>query len=160
MILLRMPAESLAGTLMYIESEYSFLFEPEHPHELLKYAGDAGLASLAVGTLQVEIGVESRRALYVWGYHPSHNWALSRLDPPDAGSQAVLISPTPDLQPAVAIEVAQVGAWRTLYDPSSGWVRLAPDNDSDDWLAKIANGTVLGARGDELHSIWLQPVMA
>jgi hypothetical protein len=60
---------ALAGQLLYRANEYSFDFEFESKDEALFRAGDKGTTSLLVGTLQIEIGIETGAALYVWGLH-------------------------------------------------------------------------------------------
>lgn len=154
----REPGLPLSGRLTYLESEYSFVFDVADRSDLVEYAGESGFTSITIGTLQIEIGIESRRALYVWGYHPKLSWVQALLEPPIVERQAVLLaSDKPTLQVGVSIAVAPVGAWRTTHDRSNGWVRVAPDDVSDDWLTEIAEGTVLGCLHGDLHSVWLLP---
>jgi hypothetical protein len=148
----------LAGLLNYTDAEYSFGFEIGSPADLSQRAGESGVTSVLAGTLQIEIGVATRRALYVWGLHPRNRWTSAVLTAPDAEPRAAFFDPDRSFEPGVSISVAPVGAWRTEFDDESGWIRVAPDSRADDAVANIAEGILLGRRDGELHSIWLQPV--
>lgn len=147
----------LDGVLRYIESQHSVVFDVGSPDELARRRGDSGVMSIAVGTLQVEIGIATRRALYVWGLHPRSSWSSDNLSPPEGQPLAVILDPGTPLVPGVSIAVAGVGEWGSTYDPTRGWLRVSATAQEDDTLAQIAEGTMLGACSGELHSIWLQP---
>src|SRR5689334_21313519 len=71
----------LQGKLVYRAYEHSFDFKVESEPELLRHAGNKGTTSVLVGTLRIEIGIETGNALFVWGLH-SHNsqWKRDRLE--------------------------------------------------------------------------------
>src|SRR5438067_1407980 len=71
----------LGGVLFYSKREYSFRFVPASPDQLTERVGERGVTSLSVGTLQIEVGIEHKRALYVWGLHPYTRWKPGILDP-------------------------------------------------------------------------------
>jgi|SRR5216683_1384098 len=148
----------LEGLLRYVDSEHSFDFEVGSPADLTRRAGESGVTSVLIGTLQVEVGVASRRALYVWGLHPRIRWAPAQLMPPRVEPRAAFFDPDRPFAPGASVAVAPVGAWFTEFDAGNGWVRVASDAVADDEVAQIAEGVLLGGRAGELHSIWLQPV--
>jgi hypothetical protein len=158
MILIRAAGSSVEGVLSYKVSEHSFMFDAASPHDLLDYAGGKSTASVTVGTLQVEFGIASRRALFVWGYHPMATWATSVLKQPDAEPGALLLESQTSLESGISVPLAPVGSWRTVHDPSTGWIRIASDPRPDDEVVQIADGTVLGSVRYEFHSIWLRPI--
>jgi hypothetical protein len=148
---------TLNGVLRYIGSEHSFSFEPTDRSQLIERAGGPDVTSVAVGTLQLEFGVASKRALFVWGYHPRYAWTLESLSPPNAVPGTIVLSSDYELTPAASIRLAPVGAWRTSHDDSNGWVRVAEDGSTDDSAVEIANGVVIGVRDGGIHSVWLHP---
>ena len=152
--LVREQGDALDGFLIYNESQYSFRFNVGSPVDVLERSGGVGSASLMVGTLQVEVGVETGVLLYAWGLHPRARWSESQLDRPAASPGVVRINDLSELQKGVGISVASVGEWSTVYDPTSGWLRIAPDSHQPDELrVTIANDTVLGLRDRDLNSV-------
>lgn len=149
---------ALEGVLRYIDSEHSFRFDVGSPAELTRCAGSNGTTSVAIGTLQLEVGVATQRLLFAWGLHPRSTWVTDRLDPPGALEGEVLIYPGRPLLAGVTIMVAPVGAWRTRYDPENGWIRIEADGRIDDECLEIASSVVIGIKNDTLHSILLQPI--
>lgn len=147
------------GVLYYTENEYSFRFNVASPADLAIQVGAKGTTSLAIGTLQIEVGVETRRALFVWGLHPKIKWLSHRLDLPKSREGYISVDRRCSLQPGVAIEVAPVGKWYTVYDSGTGWIRVAADDEGDNEIIEIAESTLLGARNGCLHSIWLRPIL-
>jgi hypothetical protein len=152
--------QPLDGTLHYVEAEYSFRFDVAEPQERLDRAGNAGITSLSVGTLQVEVGVETGIALYVWGLHPSGRWQEDQFGAPHPQPGIARVSDPQGLRRGVSIEIAPVGSWSTFCDPGTGWVWVTADagNRENEIQVLIADGTALGFRDGRLSSIWLRPV--
>jgi len=149
----------LDGVLRYVDSEYSFNFDVGSPVDLSRRAGESGVTSILIGTLQIEVGVASKRALYVGGLHPRSRWAPAELAAPRVSASAAFLDPDRPFAAGVSVAVAPVGAWSTRFDAGSGWIRVAPDATADDAVAQIAAGILLGERDGQLHSIWLQPIL-
>ncbi|SRR6266498_743558 len=158
MILIHAPGSTLGGTLTYKNSEHSFMFDVASPADLLDYAGGHEFASVSLGTLQVEFGVKSKRALFAWGYHPRQKWLASALTLPDLQSGALYVTSDYSLESGVSFPLAPVGAWETMYDSTSGWLRICADPSPDEDVILIADGIALGCVNCELHSIWLRPI--
>ena len=150
------PGSLLEGTVRYVESEYSFRFEIEGFDVLAEREGGLGRSSITIGTLQVEVGTETGAALFVWGLHPRANWRPGKLPEPVAGPGVVSFHT--HLDPGASVQLAPVGAWPTVFDAASGWMRVAPDDQADSLVA-IATGTLLGHRDGVLHSVWLKPLI-
>lgn len=158
LIIRQEPGTALSGALFYDEAAYSFRYEAD-PSGLDGHLAAGGVTSVSIGTLQIEVDVESGQALYAWGFHPHLQWAEARLAAPAAEPGRVVFEPPEPFAPGVSVEVAPVGGWRTWHDRVNGWVRVGPDPLPDDTQVRIAEGVVLGGRGEELHSVWLHPAL-
>lgn len=160
MMLRQVPGQvPLAGTLRYVESEHSFAFDVGSPVELQDRVGGAGVTSLSVGTLQVEVGIESELVLFVWGLHPSTNWKREFVGQPKPTLAGVRVESAQSLRRGVSLSLAAVGAWDTSFDEKSGWVRIARDPTCASAVeVSVATGVVLGVTDGQLDSMWLQPV--
>lgn len=149
---------ALDGVLRYTDSEHSFRFDVGSPADLKRRVGADGTTSIAIDTLQIEVGVATRRALFVWGLHPRSRWVMDHLDPPAAKEGEVFVDPHQALLAGVTVMAAPEGSWLTKYDPETGWIRVEADTQVDDAEVEIARSVVLGGKNGVLHSIWLQPV--
>jgi hypothetical protein len=149
----------LEGILKYVEAEHSFMFDVASPADLQARSGAAGVTSLSVGTLQIEVGVETGRVLFVWGLHPRVNWNIRPIGRPSAVEVGARVEASVPLQRGVTLPLAPVGAWTTSFDDATGWVRVAKFADSrseQDLL--VATGIALGLTNAVLDSLWLHPV--
>jgi hypothetical protein len=63
-----LDATPLDGVLRYIDAEHSFSFDVGSPAELLDRSGPAGVTSLSIGTLQVEVGVATGQVCLSGGF--------------------------------------------------------------------------------------------
>lgn len=147
----------LAGRLTYVEADYGFRFDVVSPADLVERAGGPQSAAALIGTLQIEVGVASRRALFVWGLHPRSRWRDGSLPAPVPTGGAVVLGPEVDYPPGAAVAIADVGDWDTTYDPASGWVRVAAGPGPEQQLVEIADAVLLGTVGGDLVSVWLRP---
>lgn len=157
---MRMRVEAgspLAGRLVYVEAEHGFRFDVVSPADLVERAGGQESAVASIGTLQIEVGVASRRALFVWGLHPRSRWRQGVLPAPVRTGGVAELGPEVDHRPGAAVAIADVGEWETTYDPLSGWVRVAAGDRREQRLVEIADAVLLGAAGGDLVSVWLRP---
>jgi hypothetical protein len=69
-----------------------------------------------------------------------------------------VLSPEIELEHGIAIPLARVNEWSTVYDASLGWVRVSRDMRPDSELALVADGVAIGELDGRIHSIWLHPV--
>ncbi len=148
----------LKGEAQYVTAESSFDFERGTPTGV-DDGGLAGFTSLLVGTLQIEVDIERRTALHVWGYHPRETWVFGVAVPSPFHSDEVVITSDNNLIPGVSLALAEIGEWTTTYDKNSGWVYVCANPLlKDDQTVLIATNTLLGLIGDSLNSIWIKPV--
>lgn len=150
----------LEGQLVYRAYEYSFDFKVESQLELARRAGSNGTTSLLIGTLQIEIGIETGAALFVWGLHShSAQWRRDSLSRPSA--QPGCVKAVFDEEPIMGVSqgLAEVGEWQTTYDPKTGWVCVSSnEHDGVESYVEFAEDTIAGLLNDELVSVWLRPI--
>ncbi len=154
----------LKGALVYRAIDSAFDFAPLEYEELLQRAGKDGLTSLTVGTLQIEIGVGTSIALYVWGYNPQESWSHKELPHLDVQPGAIRIAIADellsDLDPGISIELVEINEWLTIFDAHSGWIRIgggSPDTDSHSTCIEFATNTVAIINDGVLTAVWLHP---
>ncbi|MFD5466565.1 hypothetical protein ACFWIQ_27600 [Kitasatospora sp. NPDC127059] len=149
----------LSGTLNYLTAEHSFLFEAQSRADLVERIGAGGVTSVVVDTLQLEVGIESGEALFVWGYFPRQSWIPARLTTPNHSPGRVFVGPEEPFEEGVSIPIP-ASHWRVEYDPSNGWIVARAGMDAGAQFIQIAGGTVLGIDNTRLISIWLKPVFS
>jgi hypothetical protein len=147
----------LEGVLTYSESEYGFSFSAQSGESLSERLGSEGVASVLIGTLQLEVDIESREVLFAWGYFPNVRAVAVELIAPRFNPGRVFISSDHSFEPGVSFEVPG-DRWRVSHDPSSGWVAIRLSDAADAEFVQIASGTVLGVKDGDLVSVWLNPV--
>jgi hypothetical protein len=113
-----------------------------------------------IGTLQIEIGIETRLALFVWGLH-SHisKWRKGPL--PRVVSRPGCLKVLFDEEPVVGVSqgLAEVGEWRTTYDANTGWICVsANEHDVAESHREFAENTIAGLSNEKLVSVWLRPI--
>lgn len=151
----------LHGKQVYRKSEYAFDFLPENQDELSRLAGGMGNTSLSVGTLQIEVGIENRNLLYVWGYHPYFNWRTAAIPEIKVRPGSVILSSSHELRPGVSLVVDEGQSWQTFCD--TGWARVLitkrevlPAGDST--FIEIASGCFVELVENSLVSLVLHLV--
>jgi hypothetical protein len=150
----------LKGELVYRAYEHSFDFKVESQPDLVHRAGSKGTTSLLIGTLQIEIGIETGAALFAWGLH-SHitQWREDRL--PTISSQKGCVNVLFDEEPTIGVSqgLAEVGEWQTTYDPSTGWISVSSnEREAADTYVEFADNTIAGLADKQLISLWLRPI--
>ena len=149
--------EALEGALEFDAAEHSFRFTVASPVDLSERVDSEGLASLSIGTLQVEVAIATGLLLFVWGLHPRGSWREQAMATPDAAPGLVRVSEPEALSAGVSREIAGVGAWSTSFDAATGWIHVERSEEADDVQVLIATDTVLGLKYGQLNSIWLRP---
>lgn len=147
----------LEGVLTYDVSEYGFSFSATSEEPLSGRLGSKGVASVLIGTLQLEVDIESREVLFAWGYFPNVRGVTAELGAPDSIPGRVFISSGQAFEPGVSFDVPEDGL-RVSYDPSSGWVALHLKDAPGAEFVQIAGGVVLGIDAGDLVAVWLHPV--
>jgi hypothetical protein len=151
---------ALEGLVVYTESDHAFGFRVASPMVLQDRVGDAGVTSLSIDTLQIEVAVATRVVLFVWGLRPRVRWQDGVIEPPSARPGLLRVADSVTLKAGVSVRLSSGAAWSTTYDAWTGWVRVEdagnPDKARDRVL--VASSTVVGLFEDKITSIWLQPV--
>jgi hypothetical protein len=150
----------LRGQVIYRAYEYSFDFELESRADAAHRAGNEGVTSLMIGTLQIEIGIESRLALFVWGLH-SHVSKWHQRPLPRIASLPGCLKVLFDEEPVIGVSqgLAEVGEWETTYDANTGWICVsANEPDVAESHREFAEDTIAGLTDDKLVSLWLRPI--
>ena len=151
------PAASLPGELVYSRSEYGFRFRTSGAKGLLAGEDNEGFASVSVDTLQIEVSVQTGRALYVWGYEPHTGWRGEKVNTPEAQPGLVILQPGEPFEDGVSVSIP-AQHWDRRFDESTGWFVASPhDGDDAQWHVEIANGIVLGGSTEGIRSIYLRP---
>ncbi len=146
--------ETIAGRLYYVEREASFAYQVEAggiPNKDVT-------PSIALGTLEIEVSLESGRLLYASGYCPRESWLYARLTPPLTRSVGVALDDMSGLRDKDAVvTLARVGDWPVEYDSTNGWLRIAREGGKDEESAEIATDVIVGTIEGGIHSLWLHP---
>lgn len=145
------------GRLMYHTDEYSF--EYIYSQKLINdMSSSLGRTSLLIGTLQLEVDIQTERLLFVWGFLPYHSWRKSYIAPGKYVTGDVKIISNDVLEPGVSISLVPINEWKIQYDERSGWVCIGnhlPSRTAD--LIEFAQSTVADIDQGSLRAIWLHP---
>ncbi|GAA1719357.1 hypothetical protein [Streptomyces yatensis] len=151
------PSNALPGELLYSKSEYGFRFQAANAKELVTNEGGRGFTSVSIDTLQIEISVQTCRALYVWGYEPYTSWRNEDFDAPEARPGLVFLQPSEPYEEGVSLSIP-ARHWGRRYNRSTGWFATSPhDRDDAEWHVEIAKGIVLGGSTQGIQSVYLRP---
>jgi hypothetical protein len=150
----------LEGLLRYVSAEHSFAFDIASPADLRERSGSTGVTSLSVGTLQIEVGIETGLLLFAWGLHPRTKWTLQSVGRPNPTMGTVRLETSAPLERGVSLQLAAVGDWATAFDEVTGWLRVAehPGHLSEEEIL-IATSVVVGITGGRLDALWLEPIL-
>ena len=152
------PGVPTAGSLIFSIRDYSFDFEVRPGEDGGASFHDRPLARLLIGTLQLEVEAATGIVLFARGRHPHTSWVRGRVRPENQAPGVVTIHSEDAVSTGMPVRIARVGEWVSVYDASSGWLRVAPSRRvDDDQLIHIAAGTLLGISDDWLTSVWLHP---
>ncbi|MFE5209808.1 hypothetical protein [Streptomyces sp. NPDC056600] len=95
----------LEGVLAYTESEYGFSFSVRDGQALSVRLGSQGVTSVVIGTLQLEVDIESGEVLFAWGYLPNVRSVVADADPPRSVAGRVVVSSEERFEPGVSVGV-------------------------------------------------------
>ncbi len=152
----------LKGSLVYNSNDSAFDFEPYQDQQLIQRIGPSSTSSLTIGTLQIEVGVDTSIALHVWGLMPQASWKRGDLPYIDAQPGGVKIALAdeewPHLDRGTSIGLVEINEWPTVFDPKSGWLCIgSPDTDNSSSCVEFASDTIAVIKGDILTAVWLHP---
>ncbi|MCC8373917.1 MULTISPECIES: hypothetical protein [Photorhabdus] len=150
----------LQGKLIYRESEYSIDFIDYSEVEVERKTGNQGCTSLTIGTLQIEVGVESGKLLYPWGLYPLQHCESRELIIPTMlpGEIFVYLNNTKLIQ-GVAMDIPNINLWPAFRDPSTKWICIGDDElIGGITVIQFADNVAMALRNDSLMSLWIKPV--
>ncbi|MFE9575095.1 hypothetical protein ACFYO1_01805 [Nocardia sp. NPDC006044] len=148
------PGDSIQATPLYLESEYSFNVTPT---AVQSGFGRLGFTSIALGTLQLEVDIATRRILHLWGLCPRQRWKPAELGYPGAETAVVTVI-SPDLVPGVSIDAGGLDDWPVEFDERSGWFRaIRAGSGTQENLFLIGTDTAIALSGNNLKSVWIKP---
>jgi hypothetical protein len=148
---------ALGGTLSYVKSEHSFTYDPARSSDLAARAGGSGVTSLVIDTLQIEVGVDTGRLLFVWGYHPMGGWLHADLSSPQSAPGQVIVEVDDELEMGISIPIPGHD-WLTEYDPRRGLICVRRYQSAPSHYVTIADGVTVGLSENSINDLWLQPV--
>lgn len=148
---------ALRGRPQYIIEDYSFDFKMAGDDEFNVRTGLLGTTSIAIGTLQIELSVQTHICLFAWGYCPYSCWAAASLCTPSHIEGALMVQDT-HLVAGVSVSVGMPAQPTTRFDPHSGWFCIGDPGISQDASAvEFATDTIAVVSMGKLVSLWIRP---
>lgn len=138
------------GQLLYVENDMSLDFRGD-PRDEAEF-------SLAVGTVQLQVGRDSGLLQGCWGYFPKAFWKAARCEPGAevAGGISVAIDEMPPA--GVAVRLAKEPDINTRFDEDSGWLCLTwSEADEEGSFIEFATGCVAQLVNESILAVWLRP---
>lgn len=151
------PGQPIEGFLLYRLDDHAFDFVLGGSTEADEVIGLLGTTSLLVGTLQIEVDIETGRLLYVWGYSPKAGWRVQQDVWVPHADPAVARVLDVELEPGISLTVAEAHETECVYDPPSGVVRAQAADASPDAAIRIAAGVDLLLEKGALVGVVLHP---
>ncbi|SNS91794.1 hypothetical protein [Pseudomonas segetis] len=151
--------EPLSGRLIYRESEYSIDFVDCSREEIALRTGGQGCCSLVIGTLQIEVGVETGRLLYPWGLCPLINCEPKHMPMNHIDCGSIYIESAGfELVAGVAIEIPGSNLWQMFKDMATGWICIG-DYDMGDKirLVQFSKSAMISLSDEVAIAVWIRP---
>lgn len=153
---------SLCGSLIYRESEYSLDFICASTEKLKKKSGSQGCMSLTVGTVQIEVGVETGSLLYPWGLLSLVSCERKKIELPSFKEGTINIHlEQGKLISGVSFDIPGSNAWETILDSDGEWIYIGDAKADFKRISfvEFAAGTVVGISDDGgIFGFFIKPV--
>jgi hypothetical protein len=151
----------LQGILLYVRSEHSIDFELDVRVERTSTTRLESNASLAAGTLQLEVAVDTNLLLYPWGYLPSDRWIRRRLPHVTTRSARVRCIADVPLVAGVSTDLEALREWTACYDVVTGWLCVVEHFPALDGIEvfEFATSAAVSLDGDRLTGLWMKPTI-
>ena len=147
----------LKGILSYESKDHAFAFRPLDPVGLSETLAE-GRASLAFGTIQLEVAVADGLCLFAWGYSPRQGWIqadLSVLPPRKRGACKVV----GELDDGLSKQLFDANS-QVLFDRSRHQTAVILGGGTPEWSVEVADGvSVLGTGQGLIAGLILEPVI-
>lgn len=145
------------GELVYIASEYSLDFVKSSSFEFEGRTGSLGVGSVSIGTLQLEVSIDSGEILFPWGLFPYARWKEQVLNKPAATpGRVILLDASILLKKGVSLDISTALDWKTKIDRSSGWIYTGSDQ-SHGAAVEFATNAILVLQMGAISGLWLKP---
>lgn len=146
----------LSGQLAYRQAEYSFDFVPR-ADELSVRVGSSGTGSISIGTLQLEVSVDTGEILFPWGLFPHTRWTDRLMATPNTSPGRLFLADISVLVPGVGVDLPRSREWQTYFDRESGWLYTGV-GDTADVIVEFAANAGASLTSDELTGLWLKAI--
>ncbi|RAX01479.1 MULTISPECIES: hypothetical protein [unclassified Photorhabdus] len=156
----RLNNKPLSGNLIYRESEYSIDFIDYSPEEMEMLVGSQGCSSLTIGTLQIEVGIETGTLLYPWGLFSLTQCESKVLLQPEMHGGNIYINPNElGMLSGVAIEIPGSILWKVFRDTSTGWICIGNSDevDSSVCVVQFATNAAISLKNKLIIALWIKP---
>ena len=149
---------ALPGRVVYRAADYAFDFEIQSHKDLSDRVGQHGTTSLLIGTLQIEVSIETGLLLYVWGYCPSTQWSRATVIPAFRKSGCVKLISSNRLEVGISEKYVKIMQWPIVYDDESGWICVGKADQpmGANWI-EFATDTIAVVQGTVLYALLLRP---
>jgi hypothetical protein len=152
---------ALCGDLIYRSYEYSIDFINDTLDKPAIDIGNKGCFSLAIGTLQVEVDIETKKILYPWGYFPIINYIPAKIDMPNFLHGSIYVDVDElDLTNRIAYKIPKSDSWKTFKDMRSNWIYIGNDkniNDNGITYVEFAKNSALGIKDNNIVALSIKP---
>lgn len=146
----------LAGQLVYCQAEYSFDFVPRE-NELNSRVRGSRTGSISIGTLQLEVSVETGEILFPWGLFPHTRWTDRVMVPPNTCPGRLFLADISVLVPGAAVDLPGGTEWQTHFHRESGWLYTGV-GDTADVIVEFAANAGASLTNEQLTGLWLKPI--
>lgn len=127
--------------------------------EACKLYRQARHASLALGTLQIELDAESGRLLYAWGFAPYTYWTISNSNNEllSVADCSLYASDADKFEPGVAYPVPGFECTRPAFDAKTGWLTFGdPSSRNEGKLLRFATDTVALLIEEQIKALFVR----
>jgi hypothetical protein len=154
-----LTGSSIPGRLIYNSSEYSIDFVDFCGEAVALRAGGQGCCSITVGTLQIEVGVETGRLLYPWGLCPLIGLEKKHIKMKRVEHAGVYVdSGEHELVAGVAIEIPGSVFWRMFKDVATGWICIGNcEMEERVRLVQFSINAMISLRDEVAIAVWIRP---
>ncbi|NWA86444.1 hypothetical protein [Pseudomonas sp. D2002] len=151
----------LVGELLYRNAEYSIDFLPTSKSEIASASGQLGRSSLTMGTLQLEVSIETGRVLYPWGLFPLMHCKQTKLTMRPLINGEIYVDITQlVLASGVAYAIPGADQWELLRDLDTGWICVGNADMSENVvLIEFSTDAVMSFKEEKFIALWLHPSM-
>ncbi|MEN6307984.1 MAG: hypothetical protein ABFD91_09540 [Anaerohalosphaeraceae bacterium] len=148
----------IEGKLVYRQGDYSFDFIPFSTDKFDTIVGEQSTTSLLINTLQIEISIQSKRLLYIWGYCPLFNYQEADIPEIKFEDGEITLLSDAALDIGVSMNISNGLKWSLYGDKKTGWsVVTYHDKWQNSKFIRIANGCIVGLIDMQISCLCLNP---